>query len=176
MGRILRIISTAVIAAGLCLLFLYLHMLENTGKELALLQPSYYVIQNYLYIFLAGAGCVIFSVISSFLAWNKALDKKVEILPNAIAADKGTVESWLTGSSLDTKHRTTSVKSVASHELEKNEVPTVSNANEDKTERTLDFAQTVLQSGDTQTLLAQEKTILENSEDTILEESTYIES
>ena len=36
MSRILRVISTAVIGVGLVLLFLYLCLFENTGKELAL--------------------------------------------------------------------------------------------------------------------------------------------
>lgn len=171
MSRILRVISTAVIGVGLVLLFLYLCLFENTGKELALTQPSYYTIQNYLYIFLAGVGCIAFSVVSSFFSWNKALDKKEEVLPNAIAAEKEMVESWLTGSSLDTKQGTNFKKTSTVHKVQEREGQTEFDAVKKKVEESHNSDKTIVQDQDDQTILDQENTILENKEDTVLEAS-----
>lgn len=102
MNKFLRIVSTLVVGIGLILLFVYLAYSNSVSKAQLLEHPSYYTLQNYWYLLLAGCGCVAFSIISSFLAWNKKLDEKVEILPNAVAAEKTDLLSWLTGSSLDT--------------------------------------------------------------------------
>lgn len=102
MNKFLRIISTLVVGIGLILLFVYLGFQNSMDKSQVLNQPSYYTLQNYWYLLVAGCGCVAFSIISCFLAWNKKMDEKVEILPNAVAAEKTELLSWLSGSSLDT--------------------------------------------------------------------------
>jgi len=105
MNKFLRIVSTLVVGIGLILLFVYLSYSNSVSKAQLLENPSYYTLQNYWYLLVAGCGCVAFSIISSFLAWNKKLDEKVEILPNAVAAEKTQLMDWLTGSSLDTGSR-----------------------------------------------------------------------
>lgn len=105
MNKFLRIISTAVVGIGLILLFVYLGFHNSIDKSEILNQPSYYTIQNYWWLLFAGCGCVAFSIVSCFLAWNKMMDEKIEILPNAVAADKSELLSWLTGSSLDTSRK-----------------------------------------------------------------------
>lgn len=102
MNKFLRIISTSVVGIGLILLFGYLGFQNSMDKSQILNQPSYYTLQNYWYLLIAGCGCVAFSIISCFLAWNKKMDEEVEILPNAVVADKSELLYWLSGSSLDT--------------------------------------------------------------------------
>lgn len=105
MNKFLRIISTLVVGVGLILLFVYLSFQNSMDKSQVLNQPSYYTLQNYWYLLVAGCGCVAFSIISCFLAWNKKMDEKVEILPNAVAAEKTELLGWLSGSSLDTEKK-----------------------------------------------------------------------
>lgn len=105
MNKFLRIISTLVVGSGLILLFAYLSFQSNLDKSQVLNQPSCYTLQNYWHLLIAGCGCVAFSIVSCFLAWNKKMDEKVEILPNAVAADKTELIGWLTGSSLDTRKK-----------------------------------------------------------------------
>lgn len=102
MNKFLRIISTLIVGIGLILLFVYLSFQSSIDKSQVLNQPSYYSLQNYWYLLVAGCGCVAFSMISCFLAWNRKMDEKIEILPNAVAAEKTELLSWLSGSSLDT--------------------------------------------------------------------------
>lgn len=105
MNKFLRIISTLVVGIGLILLFVYLSFQNSLDKTQVLNQPSYYTLQNYWYLLVGGCGCVAFSILSCFLAWNKKMDEKIEILPNAVAADKTELLGWLTGSSLDTRKK-----------------------------------------------------------------------
>lgn len=171
MNRILRIVSTAVVGIGLLLIFLYLCFFENAGKGIALTQPSYYAMQNYWYLFLAGIGCTAFSVISCFFSWHKTMDTKEEILPNAISAQKEDVTAWVSGSSLDTGK--TGGKTQKAAVVQNTSVPTSDRTVVDVTKKDLEqnghSDQTVIQDGDAQTLLDQEETILENSEETVLE-------
>ena len=106
MNKFLRIISTLIVGIGLVLLFVYLMFQNSMTKAQMLNQPSYYTLQNYWSLLIAGCGCIAFSMIGCFLAWNKKMDKKVEILPNAVAAEKAELLGWLSGSSLDTNKRT----------------------------------------------------------------------
>lgn len=104
MNKFFRLMTTLVVALGVALLFAYLSFTGNADKSQMLTQPSYYIRQNYQYLLLAGAGSIVFSLISCFLSWNRKLDPKKEAaLPNAVGADKDTLTGWLSGSSLDTK-------------------------------------------------------------------------
>lgn len=104
MNKFFRLITTLVVALGIALLFVYLSFTGSADKSQMLTQPSYYIRQNYQYLLLAGAGSIVFSLVSCFLSWNRKLDPKKEAaLPNAVGADKDTLTGWLSGSSLDTK-------------------------------------------------------------------------
>lgn len=113
MNKILRIVSTLVVGIGLILLFVYLAFLSGTDKLQALNQPSYYTVQNYWYLLLSGCGCIAFSIVSCFLAWNKNMDEKVEVLPNAVGAERTELLGWLSGSSLDTGAKTRNRRTAA---------------------------------------------------------------
>ena len=52
--------------------------------------------------YMTGSGCVILSLLSAFLAWNKRLDPVREFLPNAAGADAAERSGWVAGSTLDT--------------------------------------------------------------------------
>ena len=103
MNKFLRLITTIAVALGVALLFAYLALTAGTDNAQLLNQPSYYIRQNFHYLILAGTGSIVFSIVSSFLAWNRKLDpQKEEALPNAVGANKDVLMSWLSGSSLDT--------------------------------------------------------------------------
>ena len=173
MNRILRIVSTAVVGIGLLLIFLYLCFFENAGKGIALTQPSYYAMQNYWYLFLAGIGCTAFSIISCFFSWHKMMDTKEEILPNAISARKEDVAAWVSGSSLDTGKTDGQIKKSAVSKKTNGIVNdlTVEDAYKKAFENKDHLNQTVIANTEIQTLIDQEGTILENSDETILEEN-----
>lgn len=123
MNKFLRIISTLIVGVGLILLFSYLSFQNSIDKSQLLNKPSYYTLQNYWYLLISGCGCVAFSIISCFLAWNKKMDEKVEILPNAVAAEKRELFRWLAGSSLDTdKNRNRKIQA-AQKEERNNDTP-----------------------------------------------------
>ena len=102
MSKFLRFITTLTVGFGLLLLYAYLVYQNSVDKMELLRQPSYYTLENYWYLLVAGCGCVGFAIISCFCAWNKKLDKKIVVLPNAVAAENEELLDWLTGSSLDT--------------------------------------------------------------------------
>lgn len=100
MNKSFRTISTILIAIGL--IFLYLYLQFQSGNRLQILeQPSYYVVQNYWYVFLAGIFVILFSVLGSFFSWSKQLEKKEEILPNAGYATDEEISTWIAGSTAD---------------------------------------------------------------------------
>ena len=185
MNKFLRVITTAVVGVGLILLFLYLCVLNNVDKADIFSQPSYYVVQNYWYVFLAGCGCIVFSLVSCFLSWNKSMDTKIEILPNAVAAQKDEVVSWLSGSSLDTQNqKKVQSKSLPEQQTTEKTLHSHSHAESDDThsnlsEQTIGDA-TVIQNESNATILdGAEITILDRdltsattNEETILENNT----
>lgn len=100
MSKIFKMISTAMIAVGLLFLFLYLQ--SQGGSRLEVLEhPSYYVTQNYWFVFLAGIAVLLFSLLGSFFSWFKRFDDKEEILPNAGYATEQQIHSWVRGSTVD---------------------------------------------------------------------------
>lgn len=102
MSRICRIISTFLIIIGLGFLCFYTFTQSANNKFAVLDKPSYYVLQNYWYIFLAGIAVLLFSLIGSFCSWFKGIEEKEEILPNAGYSSKKDIAGWVGGTSLDT--------------------------------------------------------------------------
>ena len=105
MVKIFKIGSSLMIAIGV--FFLYLHAQSQGGSNLDILsQPSYYIIQNYWYVFLAGIVVVVFSLLGSFFSWFKKLDNLEEALPNAGYASDQDISTWVGGSTADLNDRT----------------------------------------------------------------------
>lgn len=103
MSKVCRIISTFLIAAGLGFAFFYSYTQNIYSKSAVLDRPSYYILQNYWYVFLAGIIVLFFSLFGSFFSWLKEMEEKEEVLPNAGYVGKKDILSWLRGSSLDTE-------------------------------------------------------------------------
>ena len=105
MSKIYRILSTALIIAGLGFLGYYF-IGQNFSSKIELFdKPSYYVVQNYKYVFLSGIFVLLFSLLGSFFSWFKAIEDKEEILPNAGYSSKKDISTWIEGTSLDTVHQ-----------------------------------------------------------------------
>lgn len=104
MSKICRMVSTFLIVVGLCFLYFYIHTQNANDKFTVLNKPSYFVLQNYWYIFLAGTAVLVFSLCGSFFSWFKEMEEKEEILPNAGYSSKKDITDWVGGSSLDTEH------------------------------------------------------------------------
>lgn len=102
MSRICRVISTILILTGLVFLGFYIFVQSAGDKTAVFDQPSYYVIQNYWYIYLAGIVVLLFSLLGSFFSWFKGMEEKEEILPNAGYSSKKDIAGWMDGTSLDT--------------------------------------------------------------------------
>lgn len=102
MSRICRMVSTLLIAAGLGFLCFYTYTQSADNKFAVLTRPSYYILQNYWYIFLAGIAVLLFSLLGSFFSWFKAIEKKEVILPNAGYSSEKEIAGWVDGTSLDT--------------------------------------------------------------------------
>lgn len=102
MSRIYRVISTFLVVSGLGFLCFYTYTESAYNKFFILRSPSYYVLKNYWYIFLAGIMVLFFSIIGSFFSWFKGIEEKEEILPNAGYSSKKDIAKWVDGSSLDT--------------------------------------------------------------------------
>lgn len=176
MNKFLRIISTLVVGIGLILLFVYLSFQNSIDKSQVLNQPSYYTLQNYWYLLVAGCGCVAFSIVSCFLAWNKKMDEKVEILPNAVAAEKTELLGWLSGSSLDTDKKRNRKAQTTEKEKQNTGMPVMKRTEETETKKlrkaarktvtdtadtTATSAETVITASD-ETEIAQGETILDD--------------
>lgn len=104
MSKICRVISTVLIIAGLGFLYFYTFTQSAGHKNKIFDKPSYYSMQNYYYIFLAGIAVLFFSLIGSFCSWMRAMEEKEVILPNAGYVSKQNIAQWVEGSSLDTKY------------------------------------------------------------------------
>lgn len=166
MNKFLRIISTLVVGIGLILLFVYLGFQNSMDKSQVLNQPSYYTLQNYWYLLVAGCGCVAFSIISCFLAWNKKMDDKVEILPNAVAAEKTELLGWLSGSSLDTDKKRKHKADPTEKEKQGSGMPVMKRGEETETESPRKAAKKAISdTADTKTV-TRDETVLTASEET----------
>lgn len=97
LGGILKVLSTILIAAGIADLFLFVNR-QNRSLLDIFDQPSYYAMQNYKMLFLAGIAVVAFSVLGSFFSWSDKIDPKEEVLMNAGYTSAQNIETWLKGS------------------------------------------------------------------------------
>lgn len=102
MNKLLRFLTVLTVCIGLAMLGWYVLLDGRVDAVQALSRPSYYTEQGYLRLYMAGGGCVILSLLSAFLAWNKRLDPVREFLPNAVGADAEERSGWVAGSTLDT--------------------------------------------------------------------------
>ena len=105
MNKVLRAVSTMMIAGGLIFVFLY-YQSQNGNRTDILNQPSYYTVQNYLFVFLAGIAVLIFSLMGSFFSWFKKLDVQEEVLPNAGYVSEQEIKTWVDGSTVDISEKT----------------------------------------------------------------------
>lgn len=106
MNKICRVISTVLIMMGLYFLCFYIYKENVQNKFFVLRRPSYFMLQNYWYIFLAGIVVLVFSLLGSFFSWFKGMEEKEGILPNAGYSSKKDITNWVGGSSLDTEQIT----------------------------------------------------------------------
>lgn len=97
MSKIFRCVSTVMIAVGLIFLFIYTWF-QGSDKLSVLDQPSYYAVQNYWLMFVAGIVVIAFSVLGSFFSWFKKMDPPKESLPNAGYASAQDIHTWVSGS------------------------------------------------------------------------------
>ena len=105
LSRVLKIISTILIAVGVAYLFLFV-MEQNRNVTDILEQPSYYAIQNYKMLFLSGIAVVACSVLGSFFSWSEKIDPKEQILMNAGYTSAENIDTWLKGSTAEEMSRT----------------------------------------------------------------------
>jgi hypothetical protein len=105
LSRVLKIISTILIAVGVAYLFLFV-MEQNRNVTDILEQPSYYAIQNYKMLFLSGIAVVACSVLGSFFSWSEKIDPKEQILMNAGYTSAENIDTWLKGSTAEETSRT----------------------------------------------------------------------
>lgn len=103
MYKVYRVISTFLIVIGVGFLCFYCHTRNMSWKFTVFGMPSYYILQNYWYIFLSGITVVAFSILGNFFSWFKRIEEKEEILPNAGYSDRKSITAWVEGSSLDTE-------------------------------------------------------------------------
>lgn len=96
MKKILRIVSTVMIAAGLVLMAVYC-LFQNSNKLGIFETPSYYAVKNYWMMFVAGFAVLLFSELGSFFSWSKKMDEDPETLPNAGYATDEQIQTWVTG-------------------------------------------------------------------------------
>ena len=102
MNKLLRFLTVLTVCTGLAMLGWYVLLDGSANAVQSLSRPSYYTKQGYLRLYMTGSGCVILSLLSAFLAWNKRLDPVREFLPNAAGADAAERSGWVAGSTLDT--------------------------------------------------------------------------
>ena len=102
MNRILRLLTTVMIGLGFILLAGYLQ--QSKAMEFAALdEPSYYVLQDYRYVLIFAGITLAVAVLACFLAWFRSMDTASRALPNAAGADQKDIQTWVSGTSLDTQ-------------------------------------------------------------------------
>lgn len=97
MGKIFKTVSTIMIAVGLAFLYTYAQG-QGSNRLNILQQPSYYVVQSYWFIFVAGIIVLLFSLLGSFFSWFREFEAKEEILPNAGYVSDQEIRTWVDGS------------------------------------------------------------------------------
>ena len=105
MNKILRVISTVLIAAGFGGVYLFIKAVQDQHFQ-PLGQPSYYTMRDHRFLFLASILAVFAAVLCSFFSWFKTLDTQSRILDNAISADQDTIAGWVDGSTLHKTRKT----------------------------------------------------------------------
>ena len=102
MNRIYRIITTCLIAMGGGYLGFYFTVQNGNQKFMMLERPSYYILQNYWYFFLAGIAVLFFSLLGSFFSWFRSMEEQEKVLPNVGYSNREDITDWVGGTSLDT--------------------------------------------------------------------------
>lgn len=105
LSRILKIISTILIAVGIAYLFLFV-LEQNRSVTDILDKPSYYAIQNYKMLFLSGIAAVACAVLGSFFSWSEKIDPREQVLMNAGYTSAENIDTWLKGSTAEETSRT----------------------------------------------------------------------
>ena len=105
LSRVLKIISTILIAVGIAYLFLFV-LEQNRSVTDILDQPSYYAIQNYKMLFLSGIAAVACAVLGSFFSWSEKIDPREQVLMNAGYTSAENIDTWLKGSTAEETSRT----------------------------------------------------------------------
>ena len=100
MSKFMRVISTLMIITGLLFLFVYVQSLGSNNTDI-LNKPSYYMVRNYWFMFVAGIIVIIFSILGSFFSWFKIMDPVKAALPNAGYASSSDINTWVSGTTVD---------------------------------------------------------------------------
>ena len=103
MSKVYRIITTCLIAVGVVFLGVYFVIQNENQKFMTLEKPSYYILQNYWYFFLAGIAVLFFSLLGSFFSWFRSMEEQEKVLPNAGYSNQEDITKWVGGTSLDTQ-------------------------------------------------------------------------
>lgn len=101
MSKFMRVVSTFMVVIGLIFLFVYVRSLGTDDVDI-LNQPSYYIVRNYWFMFVAGIVTIVFSILGSFFSWFKTMDPVKEALPNAGYATSNDINTWVAGTTADT--------------------------------------------------------------------------
>lgn len=115
MSKLFRTVSTVIIAIGLAYLFVYTQS-QNIDKLSILEQPSYYAVQNFWLMFVAGIVVILFGVLGSFFSWFKKMDPETEVLPNAGYASDKDIHTWVSGEADGSNASSTPVPSKATQQ------------------------------------------------------------
>ena len=102
MSKSFKLISTIMIGIGFAFLFFYIQS-QGENRLQVLEQPSYYILQNYWFVFVAGIAVLLFSLLGSFFSWFGQFDAAEEVLPNAGYASDQEIRTWVSGSTADIK-------------------------------------------------------------------------
>lgn len=105
MGKLMRVVSTIMVVIGLAFLFVYIQSLETDNADI-LNRPSYYIVRDYWFMFVAGIITIVFSILGSFFSWFKTMDPAKEALPNAGYVSSSEINTWVSGTTADTRAET----------------------------------------------------------------------
>jgi len=101
MSKFMRVVSTIMVIIGLAFLLVYVQSLRSDNADI-LNKPSYYIVRNYWFMFVAGIIAIVFSILGSFFSWFKTMDPVKEALPNAGYASSSDINIWVSGTTVDT--------------------------------------------------------------------------
>lgn len=100
MSKFVRVVSTIMVIIGLAFLFVYVQSFRINNADI-LNRPSYYIVRDYWFMFVAGIIAIIFSILGSFFSWFKTMDPLKEALPNAGYASSSEINTWVSGTTVD---------------------------------------------------------------------------